>query len=147
MLLHRITSTFGRRDRVCDELGEFNKLRLWRFLFGFGVAKFIFRRRIAFLFRVAEAYVIGGAILSSFSTLGFGAMFGGCTGGDGGNGIVITLGSDARSSFAGLLSPGKDIGGIISSGSSYSPSRASSKVDLKISAITLRAATLLPERG
>ena len=32
-------------------------------------------------------------------------------------------------------------------GSSSSPSRASSKIDLKISAITLRAATLLSERG
>ena len=33
------------------------------------------------------------------------------------------------------------------SGYSSSPSRASSKVDLKISAITLRAATVLSERG
>ena len=100
MFLHRIVSDFGRQDRVCDELGEFNKLRLWRFLFGFGVAKFIFRRRIAFLFRVAEAYVIGGAILSGFSTLGFGAVLGGCTGGDGCKGIVGTLGFDAGNSFA-----------------------------------------------
>ena len=45
------------------------------------------------------------------------------------------------------MSLGKDIGGILGSGSSSSPSRASSKVDLKISAITLRAATLLLERG
>ena len=45
------------------------------------------------------------------------------------------------------MSPGKDIGGIPASGSSSSPSRASSKVDLNIYAINLRAATLLSERG
>ena len=73
-------------------------------LFGFGVANFIFRRRVAFLFRVAAVYVIGGAMLGSISTLGSGAVFGGCTGGDGAtagkcvgetvDGIVSTLGSD-----------------------------------------------------
>ena len=45
------------------------------------------------------------------------------------------------------MSPGKDIGGILANNSSSLPSRASSKVDLKISAIILRAATLLSERG
>ena len=45
------------------------------------------------------------------------------------------------------MSPGKDIGGILSSGSSSSPSQASSKVDLNISAIILRETTLLSERG
>ena len=45
------------------------------------------------------------------------------------------------------MSQGKDIGGILAKGSSSSPVRASSKVDLKISAIILRAATLLLERG
>ena len=45
------------------------------------------------------------------------------------------------------MSPGKTIGGILGSGSSYSLSRASSKVDLKISAITFRASTLLSEMG
>ena len=45
------------------------------------------------------------------------------------------------------MSPGKDIGGILGSGSSSSPSRASSKVYLKISAINFRAETLLLERG
>ena len=45
------------------------------------------------------------------------------------------------------MSPGKDIVSILANGSSSSPSRASSKVDLKISAITLRKATLLSERG
>ena len=52
-------------------------------LFGVGVANFIFRRRIAFLFRVAAAYVMCGAILGGVFTLCFGAVFGGCTGGDG----------------------------------------------------------------
>ena len=45
------------------------------------------------------------------------------------------------------MSPGKYIGGIFGISSSYSPSWASSKVDLKISIITLRAETLLLERG
>ena len=65
-------------------------------MFGFGVANFIFRRRVAFLFCVAAAYVIGGAIFGGFSTLGSGEVFVGCTGGDGCNGIVSTLGSYAR---------------------------------------------------
>ena len=52
-------------------------------LFGVGVANFIFRRRIAFLFRVAAAYVMCGAIFGGVSTLGSGAVFSGCTGGDG----------------------------------------------------------------
>ena len=43
--------------------------------------------------------------------------------------------------------PGKAIGGMYGSGSSSSLLRASSKMDFKISAITLRAATLLSERG
>ena len=53
------------------------------FLFGFGVANFFFRRRVAFLFCVAAAYVIGGAISGGISTIGSGAMFGCCTGWDG----------------------------------------------------------------
>ena len=52
-------------------------------LFGVGVANFIFRRRVAFLFRVAAAYVMCGAIFVGVSTLGSGVVFGGCTGGDG----------------------------------------------------------------
>ena len=44
------------------------------------------------------------------------------------------------------MSPGKDIGGILANGYSSLTSRASSKVDLNISAIILRAATLLSER-
>ena len=71
------------------------------FLFGVGVANFIFRRRVAFLFCVAAAYVIGGAIFGGFSTIGPGAVFGGCTGGDGCNVIVGTLDSDAGIFFAG----------------------------------------------
>ena len=81
------------------------------FLFGFDVANFFFRRRVAFLFRVAAAYVIGGAIVGGLSTLGSGAVFGGCTGGYGGTagkcvgetveGAVSTLGSDAGKSLAG----------------------------------------------
>ena len=80
-------------------------------LFGFGVANFMFCRRVAFLFRVAAAYVIGDAIFGGLSTLGYGAVFGGCTGGDGGTAgkcvgdtvdvIVSTLGSDEGNSFAG----------------------------------------------
>ena len=53
------------------------------FLFGVGVANFIFRCRVAFLFCVAAAYVMCGAIFCGFSTLGYGAVFGGCTDGDG----------------------------------------------------------------
>ena len=45
------------------------------------------------------------------------------------------------------MSPVKAIGGMSGRGSSSLLSRASSKVDLKISAITLRAATLLLGRG
>ena len=71
------------------------------FLFGVGVANFIFRHRVAFLFRLAAAHVMGGAIFDGFSTLGSGAVFGGCTGGGGCNGIVRTLGSDSGSFFAG----------------------------------------------
>ena len=52
------------------------------FLFGVGVANFIFRRHVAFLFRVAAAYVMCGAFFGGVSTLGSGAVFGGCTGGD-----------------------------------------------------------------
>ena len=123
------------------------------YLFCIGVANFIFLRRVAFLFLVAVAYVIGGAMFGGLFTLGSGAVFGGCTGGYGGTagkcvgetagGVVSTLGSDAGNSLAGWLSPGKDIGGMPASSSSSSPSRASSKVDLKISVINLRAATLL----
>ena len=45
--------------------------------------------------------MIGGAIFGGFSTLGSGEVFVGCTGGDGCNGIVSTLGSYAGNSFAG----------------------------------------------
>ena len=47
------------------------------FLFGFGVANFLFCRRVAFLFRVAAAYVIGGAMFGGIFVLGSGAVFGG----------------------------------------------------------------------
>ena len=53
------------------------------FLFGVGVAKFFFCRRVAFLFRVAAAYVICCTIFGGFPTLGSGAVFGGCIGWDG----------------------------------------------------------------
>ena len=89
-------STFGRWDCVCDELGEFSRL-----FFGVGVANFIFRRRVAFIFRVTAAYVMGGAIFGGFSTLCSGAVFDGCTGRYGCNVIVRTLGSDAGSFFSG----------------------------------------------
>ena len=52
-------------------------------LFRVGVSNFIFCRRVEFLFCVAAAYVICGAIFGGGSTLGSGAVFGGCTGGDG----------------------------------------------------------------
>ena len=52
-------------------------------LFGFGVANFIFCRRVAFIFRVAAAYVMCGAILGGVSTFGSSAVFGGCTDGYG----------------------------------------------------------------
>ena len=81
------------------------------FLFGFGVANFFFRRRVAFLFQVTAAYVIGGEIFGGLSTLGSDEVFGGCTGGDGGTagkyvgetveGIVSILGSDAGNYLAG----------------------------------------------
>ena len=110
MSLHRIVSTFGCQDRVCDELGEVNGLQLWRFFVRFWGSQLHFRRRVAFLFRVAAVYVIGGAMFGGISTLGSGAVFGGCTGEDGGtagkcvgetmDGIVSTLGSDAGNSFA-----------------------------------------------
>ena len=41
--------------------------------FGVGVASFIFFRCIAFLFRVAAAYVMSGEILGGVFTLGSGA--------------------------------------------------------------------------
>ena len=53
------------------------------FLFGFGVANFFFHRRVAFLFRVAAAYMICGGSFGGLSTLGSGEVFGSCTGGDG----------------------------------------------------------------
>ena len=68
------------------------------FLFGFGVAKFIFCRCVAFIFRVTATYVMRGAIFGVFSTLGSGALF--CIW-EGCNGIVCTLGSYAGNSFAG----------------------------------------------
>ena len=40
------------------------------FLFGVGAVSFIFRRRVAFLFCVAAAYVSGGEGFGGFSTLG-----------------------------------------------------------------------------
>ena len=52
-------------------------------LFGVGISNFIFRRRVAFLFSVTAAYVMCSAIFCGVSTLGSGAVFGGCTGGDG----------------------------------------------------------------
>ena len=96
-----MTSLESSRDFSCGD-----------FLFGFGVAKSFFRRRVAFLFCVvATAYVIGGAIIGGLSTFGSGAVFGGCTGGDGDTAgkcvgesvevIVSNLGSDARNSLAG----------------------------------------------
>ena len=42
-------------------------------LFGFGVIGFNFCRRVAFLFRVASAYVMCGAGFGGVSTLGSGA--------------------------------------------------------------------------
>ena len=45
-------------------------------LFGFGLASFIFRRRVAFLFRVAAAYVMCGEFLGGVSTVGSGAECG-----------------------------------------------------------------------
>ena len=43
------------------------------FLFGVGEVSFIFCRRVAFLFRVAVAYVICGEVFGGVSTLGSGA--------------------------------------------------------------------------
>ena len=66
------------------------------FLFGVGVVNIIFCRHVTFIFCVAAAsYVMGGAMFGVFSILGSGAVFSGCTGRDGCNGIVSTLGSDA----------------------------------------------------
>ena len=42
-------------------------------LFGFGVVSFNFLRRVAFLFRVAAAYVMCGEGFGGVSTLGSGA--------------------------------------------------------------------------
>ena len=53
-----VTSLERSRDFGCGD-----------FLFGFGVANFLFCRRVAFLFRVAAAYVIGGAIFVVFPPL------------------------------------------------------------------------------
>ena len=88
-------STLGRLERVCDKLGEFSKFCVW--CWG---SQLHFRRRVAILFRVAAAYVMGGAMFDGFPTLSCGALFGGCTGGDGCNKIVSTLGSDAGSFFS-----------------------------------------------
>ena len=46
------------------------------FLFGVGAVSFIFRRRVAFLFRVAAAYVSGGDGFGGVSTLGSGGGYG-----------------------------------------------------------------------
>ena len=43
------------------------------FLFGVGAVSFIFRRRVAFLFRVAAAYVMCGEGFGGVSTIGSGA--------------------------------------------------------------------------
>ena len=43
------------------------------FLFGVGAVSFIFRRRVAFLFRVAASNVSCGEGFGGFSTLGSGA--------------------------------------------------------------------------
>ena len=43
------------------------------FLFDVGSVIFIFCRRVAFLFRVAAAYVMCGEVFGGFSTLGSGA--------------------------------------------------------------------------
>ena len=77
----------------------------------FGVANFFFRRIVAFLFRLAAVYEIGGAIFGALYTLGSGAVIGGCTGGDGGtagkgvgetvDGIASTLGYDSGEFFSG----------------------------------------------
>ena len=42
-------------------------------LFGVGVVRFNFRRRVVFLFCVAAAYVISGEVFGGVSTLGSGA--------------------------------------------------------------------------
>ena len=42
-------------------------------LFGVGVASFIFRRCVAFLFHVAAAYMMCGEVLGGVSTLGSGS--------------------------------------------------------------------------
>ena len=43
------------------------------FLFGVGAVRFIFCRRVAFLFHLAAAYVICGEVLNGVSALGSGA--------------------------------------------------------------------------
>ena len=43
------------------------------FLFGLGAVSFIFRCRVAFLFRVVSAYVSCGEVFGGVSTLGYGA--------------------------------------------------------------------------
>ena len=43
------------------------------FLFDVGAVNFMFCRRVAFLFRVAAAYMICGEVFGGFSTLGSGA--------------------------------------------------------------------------
>ena len=46
------------------------------FLFGVGAVSFIFCRRVAFLFRVAAAYVSCGDVFGGVSTLDYGARCG-----------------------------------------------------------------------
>ena len=48
-------------------------LRILHLFFGVGVVSFKFCRRVAFLFRVAVAYVICGEVFGGVSTLGSGA--------------------------------------------------------------------------
>ena len=101
-------------------------------LFGFGLASFIFRRRVAFLFRVAAEYVIGGAIFGGFPPL---VLVQGAVEKEFSAPLVLLQGSPFMADC------------MSGSGSSSSLSRASSEVDLNISAITLRAETLLLGRG
>ena len=111
MFPHRIVSTFGSRDCVCDELGGVKGFCLWRFFVRVWRSQLLFCQRVAFIFCMTAAYVIGGEIFSGLSTLGSVAVFGGCTGGECGTaskfvgetveGIVSTLGSDAGNSLSG----------------------------------------------
>ena len=71
-------SAFGRWDRVCDEFGEFSRFFVWSW-----GSQLHFCHRVAFLFCVAAAYVMCGAIFGGVSTLGSSAVFGGFTDGDG----------------------------------------------------------------